>query len=71
MPEEHIKGAIAANKQLEIKADGNEYTISSALGVRTFPLDKEVDETLPDGHVLKVNISFHINHLNHNNTFSL
>lgn len=54
MGEEQIKGAVAANKQLEIKVDGDEYTISSGLGVRTFPLGKEVDEKLPDGNVIKV-----------------
>lgn len=52
--EEKVKGALAANKEVEIKVEGTDYTISSVLGSRTFPLNKEIDEPLPDGIVLKV-----------------
>lgn len=56
LKEEQIKGVLTINKEVEIKVDGNDYTLSGALGTRTFPLGKEIDEKLPDGHVLKVSI---------------
>lgn len=55
MNDEQLQGALNASKELEIKASGSEYTVISGLGTRTFILDKEVDEKLPDGNVLKVN----------------
>lgn len=52
--EEQTKGVLAATKELEIKGGDKEYTLTSGLGTRVFPLDKEIDEKLPDGRVLKV-----------------
>lgn len=49
---------LKASKELEIKVAGSEYTITSGIGSRTFPLDKEIDEPLHDGNVLKVETWF-------------
>lgn len=51
---------LKASKELEIKAAGSEYTIISGIGSRSFPLDKEIDEPLPDGNALKVKTIFFI-----------
>lgn len=53
VPEENIKAAQDGFTTLEIKVEGNDYTVTSAFGTRTFPLGKEIDETVGPG-VLKV-----------------
>lgn len=71
LTEEQIKGVLTASKQVEIKVDGNEYTISSGMGTRTYPLSKEIDEKLPDGKSMKVKFTFLLFKINSNNIFSI
>lgn len=57
LSEDQIKGIVTGHTTLEVKVDGDNYTLSSALGTRTYPVGTEVEEKTPDGKVLKVCIT--------------
>lgn len=54
VPEAEIQGVKKATDEIEIKVDGSSVVLKTPVNERTFPLDKEIDEDIGKGVVLKV-----------------
>lgn len=54
LPEEHIQGVKKATDEIEIKVDGSNVVLKTPANERRFPLDKEIDEDVGRGIILKV-----------------
>lgn len=53
VPDDKIAAVLPLTKTVEIEVDGDNYTLSGALGSKVFPVNKEIEEKFAE-HISKV-----------------